>query len=80
VALAAASVLLGLIQAVFVLAERPLLLPLPALPLGAVRDVIDGSPFRVAAVALALLPPLLFFSRFLYRSIQGVVRADVARR
>jgi hypothetical protein len=79
-ALAAASVLLGLIRVVFALAGLPLHLSLPSPGLEALRAVLDGSPLRAAAVALALLPPLLLFSRFLYRSTQGVVRTSLLRR
>lgn len=79
-ALAAGSVLLGLIQAGFVLAELPLRVSLPAFDLDAIRTALDGSPLRAAMVTLALLPPVLLLSYALYQSIQGLVTPSIRRR
>jgi len=79
-ALAAASVLMGLAQTWLHLARLPIHLPLPTFDLRAALAALDATPLRTAAVAVALLPPLLLLSYALYRSADLVVRASLLRR
>jgi len=80
ITIAAASMFVGLMQAAFVLAARPIPFPNFAIAPGVIRAAMDGSPFRAAAVTLAALPPVLLLSYALYRSIQGFVRISPVRR